>query len=329
MTDEERICEKYREYEHALSSRYGDVRVLYAAKANGNLSIMRALAGLGAGADVFSAGELELALRAGMKSCDLLFNGSSKNPSDLALAVARDVCVSVDSLDELHQLDAAAKASGNVARISFRVNPALDIPTHPKIATGIATSKFGIASGLIIAAYREALACDNVLPVGVHCHIGSQILEIDPFIRAAGVMGTIAGELTAIGVDLEFVDLGGGLGIPYHHDSDPAPTPEDYARAVIPVFLDAVTRAGISPALWVEPGRYLVADSTVLLTRVNSVKQAHKNFVNVDAGFNLLVRPVMYDSYHEVIVANKAAAPGIAYLFDSRSNLRDRGYPGP
>jgi diaminopimelate decarboxylase len=310
VTDEERIYEKYRQYERALSSRYGNARILYAAKANGNLSIMRALADLGAGADVFSAGELELALKAGMKPGDLLFNGSSKTPSDLALAVAKDVCVSVDSLDELHQLDAAAKASGRKARISFRVNPALHIPTHPKIATGIATSKFGIASGLITAAYREALACRNILPVGVHCHIGSQILEIDPFVKAAGVMGAIAKELTDIGVNLEFVDLGGGLGIPYRHDSDPAPTPEDYARAVVPVFLDSISKAGISPALWVEPGRYLVADSTVLLTRVNSVKQAHKNFVNVDAGFNLLVRPVMYDSYHEVLVANKASAPG-------------------
>ncbi|HTY14646.1 MAG TPA: diaminopimelate decarboxylase [Methanoregulaceae archaeon] len=310
VTDEERIMEKYRQYECALSSRYNKVKVLYAAKANGNLSILRTLAALGAGADVFSAGELELALNAGMKPGDLLFNGSSKTPSDLTFAVARDVCVSVDSLDELHQLNAAAKAAGKDARISFRVNPALHIPTHPKIATGIATSKFGIASGLITAAYREALACSNILPVGVHCHIGSQILEIDPFVKAAGVMGTLAKELTDIGVNLEFVDLGGGLGIPYHHDSDPSPTPEDYARAVVPVFLDAIAGTGISPSLWVEPGRYLVADSTVLLTRVNSVKRAHKNFVNVDAGFNLLVRPVMYDSYHEVLVANKAAASG-------------------
>ena len=120
-------------------------------------------------------------------------------------------------------------------------------------------------------------------------------------------MVKVAKDLTAIGVTLEFIDLGGGLGIPYHHDTDPAPTPEDYARAVVPVFIEGINAAGISPALWVEPGRYLVADSSVLLTRVNSVKFAHKNFVNVDAGFNLLIRPTMYNSYHEVIVANKAA----------------------
>ncbi|MEI6293801.1 MAG: diaminopimelate decarboxylase [Methanomicrobiales archaeon] len=309
VTDEQRICDNYARYQKALAALYTKSKVLYAAKANGNISLLRALGKLGAGADVFSPGELELALAAGMNPADLLFNGSSKSPTDLALAVAHGITVSVDSLDELHQLNAAAKAGGKKARISFRVNPALHIPTHPKIATGVASSKFGIAHDKIPSAYQEALACSNVVPVGVHCHIGSQILEIEPFVKAAEVMVKVAKELTAIGVKLEFIDLGGGLGIPYHHDTDPSPGPEDYARAVVPVFIEGITAAGINPALWVEPGRYLVADSSVLLTRVNSVKHAHKNFVNVDAGFNLLIRPTMYDSYHEVIVANKAAEP--------------------
>jgi len=308
VTDEQRICDNYTRYQKALASLYPKSKVLYAAKANGNVALLRALGKLGAGADVFSPGELGLALSAGMKPADLLFNGSSKSPGDLALAVAHGITVSVDSLDELHQLDAAAKAGGKKARISFRVNPALHIPTHPKIATGVASSKFGIAHDLILSAYREALGCSNVVPVGVHCHIGSQILEVEPFVKAAEVMVRVAKELTGIGVVLEFIDLGGGLGIPYHHDTDPAPTPEEYARAVVPVFVEGITAAGISPALWVEPGRYLVADSSVLLTRVNSVKFGHKNFANVDAGFNLLIRPTMYDSYHEVIVANKAAS---------------------
>ena len=119
-------------------------------------------------------------------------------------------------------------------------------------------------------------------------------------------MMKIVSDLTAMGVNLRFVDLGGGLGIPYHHDSDPVPTPEDYAAAVVPIFLEGIRKAGISPELWVEPGRSLVSDSTVLLARVNSVKDAYSKFVNVDAGFNLLVRPAMYDSYHEVLVANRA-----------------------
>jgi len=307
-TSEDRICEHFRAYQSALSARYDKVQVLFAAKANGNLAVMRALARLGAGADVFSSGELELALEAGMPAQTLLFNGSSKTQADLALAVKHGVKVSVDSLDELHQLDAVAGKAGKIVEISFRINPALEVPTHPKIATGLATSKFGIPHWQIPAAYQEALACKNVKPVGIHCHIGSQILDVVPFAKAAEVMVRIAKELSEIGVKLEFLDLGGGLGIPYHHETDPAPTPEDYARAVMPVFLAGIKAAGITPELWIEPGRFLVADSTVLLTRVNSTKSAHKRFANVDAGFNLLIRPAMYDAYHEVIVANRADA---------------------
>jgi diaminopimelate decarboxylase len=309
VTSEDRVCEQFESYRKALSLRYPRVQVLYAAKANGNLSLLRALGERGAGADVFSSGELCLALEAGMAPGKLLFNGSSKTPADLRLAVEKGVKVTVDSLDELHQLDAAAKSAGKTAEISFRVNPALTVPTHPKIATGLATSKFGIPHKEIPAAYREALSCKNIRPVGLHCHIGSQILDIEPFIRAAEVMVRIAQELTRMGVQLEFIDLGGGLGIPYHHDTDLSPTPEDYAAKVVPVFKAGVEDCGIAPELWVEPGRSLVADSTVLLTRVNSVKSAHKRFANVDAGFNLLIRPAMYDAYHEVIVANRADAP--------------------
>jgi diaminopimelate decarboxylase len=309
VTSEDRICEHFEDYKKALSSRYPRIQVLYAAKANGNLAVMRALARLGAGADVFSSGELELALEAGMAPEKLLFNGSSKSPADLQLAVEKGVKVSVDSIDELHQLDAVAGKAGKVAEISFRVNPALEVPTHPKIATGLATSKFGIPHGEIPAAYREALSCKNVDPVGIHCHIGSQILDVEPFVRAAEVMVRIAKELTGMGVRLKFIDLGGGLGIPYHHDTDVAPAPEDYAAKVVPVFKAGVEASGIAPGLWVEPGRSLVADSTVLLTRVNSTKSAHKKFANVDAGFNLLIRPAMYDSYHELVVANRADSP--------------------
>ena len=308
VTSEDRVCGQFRRYQRALFRHYKNVQVLFAAKANGNLAVLRALAGLGAGADVFSSGELHLALEAGMPAEKLLFNGSSKSPGDLVLAIQKGVKVSVDSPDELRQLDAVAGAAGTVAKIAFRVNPAIDVPTHPKIATGLATSKFGIPHKEIPAAYREALACANVQPVGLHCHIGSQILDIEPFARATEVMVRIAKELTDMGVNLEFIDLGGGLGIPYHHDTDPAPTPDDYAARVVPAFKAGIEDCGITPELWVEPGRFLVADSTVLLTRVNSTKTAHKRFANVDAGFNLLIRPAMYDAYHEVIVANRADA---------------------
>ncbi|MBN1194918.1 MAG: diaminopimelate decarboxylase [Methanomicrobiaceae archaeon] len=308
VTDEMRIIANFTRFASALKRHYPAIQVLYAAKANGNLAILRTLARQGAGADVFSAGELDLALSAGMDPRLLLFNGSSKSPVDLALAAAKGVRVSVDSIDELRQLDAAAGAAGKTVEIAFRVNPALEVPTHPKIATGLRTSKFGIPADQILDAYREALACDHVRPVGMHCHIGSQILDVLPFARAAGVMAEVARDVTDLGIKLKFLDIGGGLGIPYHRSIDVAPTPEEYADAVMPVFLEAINRCGITPELWVEPGRYLVGDSTVLLTAVNSVKQSHKTFVNVDAGFNLLARPVLYDAWHEVVVANRADA---------------------
>lgn len=311
VTSEDRVRENFRRLSGALSVHYGKVRVLYAAKANGNLAVFRTLASMGAGSDVFSAGEVALALAAGMRPELLLFNGSSKSPADLALAVEKGIRVSVDSFDELRQLDRAAGAAGRTVDIAFRVNPAIDVPTHPKIATGLATSKFGIPAEEILDAYREALAAEHVNPVGVHCHIGSQILAVEPFAREVDVLIDLAADLLDIGVDLSFIDIGGGLGIPYRRETDRAPTPEEYAGAVMPVFLEGIRDLGIEPELWVEPGRWLVADSTVLLSRVNSVKTAHKTFANVDAGFNLLIRPTMYDSYHEVVAANRADAPAV------------------
>ena len=311
VTDEMRIRDNFRRLSGALTAHYPKVRVLYAAKANGNLAVFRTLASMGAGADVFSAGEVALALAAGMRPASLLFNGSSKTPADLALAVEKGIRVSVDSPDELRQLEAAAAKAGKTVDIAFRVNPAIEVPTHPKIATGLATSKFGIPAGEILDAYREALALEHINPVGIHCHIGSQILAVEPFAREVEVLIGVARDLIGIGVDLSFIDIGGGLGIPYRRETDRAPTPEEYAGAVMPVFLKGIRDLGIEPELWVEPGRWLVADSTILLTRVNSVKTAHANFANVDAGFNLLVRPTMYDSYHEVVAADRADAPAV------------------
>ncbi|NLB01403.1 MAG: diaminopimelate decarboxylase [Methanomicrobiales archaeon] len=311
VTSEDRIRENFHRFAGALRNHYQKVQVLYAAKANGNLAVFKILASMGAGADVFSAGEVALALAAGMRPELLLFNGSSKTSADLALAVEKGIRVSVDSLDELRQLDRVAGAAGKTIDIAFRVNPAINVPTHPKIATGLATSKFGIPAGEILDVYREALALEHVNPAGIHCHIGSQILAVEPFAREVEVLIDVAGDLIDIGVNLSFIDIGGGLGIPYQRETDRAPAPKEYAGAVMPVFLRGIKELGIEPELWVEPGRWLVADSTILLTRVNSVKIAHKAFANVDAGFNLLVRPTMYDSYHEVVAANRADAPAV------------------
>ncbi|HOJ97840.1 MAG TPA: alanine racemase, partial [Methanospirillum sp.] len=195
VTSETRIRDNFRAYVSALSSYYPHIRVLYAAKANGNLNILKILAQEGAGADVFSSGELHIALRAGMKPEHLLFNGSSKTVADHRLAVEKGVRVSLDSRDELMQLDRIAGEAGKVVEVSFRVNPAIDVPTHPKIATGLATSKFGIPAAEITDAYAAALACTNVVPVGIHCHIGSQILDVEPFAKEAQVMMEVVEEL--------------------------------------------------------------------------------------------------------------------------------------
>ena len=306
VTDEDRIRENYDGYYSALTKVYPHIRILYAAKANGNLSIMRILASKGAGADVFSSGELHLALKAGMKPEHLLFNGSSKTVADHRLAVQKGVRVSLDSFDELHQLDRVAGEMGKIVEISFRVNPAIDVPTHPKIATGLATSKFGIPAGRITEAYTEALACKNVVPVGIHCHIGSQILQTEPFAKEAQVLMEDVAELHKLGVKFKFVDLGGGLGVVYDHENERSPGFDAYAEAILPECVTTFKRLGISPEIWIEPGRSLVCDSTILLTKINSVKPAHKTFVNVDAGFNTLIRPAMYDSHHDLLVANRA-----------------------
>lgn len=306
VTDEDRIRLNFRGYWKALTSRYPYIRILYAAKANGNPSILRILAEEGAGADVFSAGELQIALMAGMKPEFLLFNGSSKTEADHRLAVGKGVRVSLDSIDELMQIDRIAGDEEKIAEVSFRVNPAIDVPTHPKIATGLASSKFGIPADEITDAYAQALACKNVVPVGIHCHIGSQILSVEPFAKEAQVLMEVVAELHQMGVKFKFVDLGGGLGVCYEHTCSPAPGFNEYAEAVMSDIVSTFTRLGISPEIWIEPGRSMVCDSTILLTKVNSVKKAHKTFVNVDAGFNTLIRPAMYDSYHEIIVADRA-----------------------
>ena len=305
VTDETRIQHMYQEYIKALSSHYPHCRVLYAAKANGNIAILRTLAALGAGADVFSSGELMLARDAGIHPQYLLFNGSSKTKEDHRLALLHGIRVSLDSEDELHQLNEVAKEMGKTIEVSFRVNPAIHVPTHPKIATGLANSKFGIPAEQILSVYQKALDASHVVPVGIHCHIGSQILELEPFAQEAHVLMGLVAQLHEMGVRLKFVDLGGGLGVVYRHGIEHAPSIAEYAQATIPVCAEMFQRLGISPEIWIEPGRSLVCDSTILLTRVNSVKHAHKNFVNVDAGFHTLARPAMYDSYQEVIIANK------------------------
>jgi diaminopimelate decarboxylase len=300
VTNELRIRNNFRKYKQAFQ----DADLYYAAKANYNMTIMRILAQEGAGADVFSDGELYIALLAGIPGDKILFNGNSKTDRELEMAVETGVRVSVDSLDELHTLSRIASSRQKVVDIAFRVNPDVSPVTHPKISTGLKTSKFGIPHQEVVAAYKEAVELSGVNPVGMHCHIGSQILDISPFSEATNRMMDLVEQVVRLGVELEFLDLGSGLGIPYKK-SEVAPDPEDLAGIILPIFNKCSEAIGIDLKLIIEPGRYIVGDSTILLTRVNTVKRAAKKFVGVDAGFNLLIRPVMYDSYHHIVVANK------------------------
>lgn len=303
VTNEQRIRDNFNAYQKAFS--HADL--YYAAKANYNLTIMRILAQEGAGADVFSDGELYLALLAGIPGDRILFNGNSKTDRELAMAVETGVRISVDSLDELHALSRIASSGQKTVDIAFRVNPDVSPKTHPKISTGLKTSKFGIPHQDVVAAYKEAVELPGINPIGMHCHIGSQILDTSPFSEAINRMMDLVEQVTRLGVKLEFLDLGSGLGIPYKK-GEMAPTPQDLADIVLPIFNKRSHAIGIKLKLIIEPGRYIVGDTTILLTTVNTVKTAIKKFVGVDAGFNLLIRPAMYDSYHHVVVANKVDA---------------------
>jgi diaminopimelate decarboxylase len=301
VTSEGRLRENIRAYHRA----FPEADKYFAVKANGNLTLLGIAAQEGMGADVFSAGELSVVRMAGIPRDMILYNGNSKSERDHEMALQAGVRMSVDSREELEHLARTAQRLGREAEILFRVNPDVSPQTHPKIATGLRSSKFGIPAEQVAETYRRAAGLEGVRPVGLHCHIGSQILDTAPFAEAAAKMMDIAAAVVAAGGRIERIDLGGGLGIQYHPDQ-PAPAPADLAAAVLPVFRDRCRALGIAPRLILEPGRSIVADTTVMLTSVNVVKKAHVNFVATDAGFNVLARPMLYDSYHHVVVANKA-----------------------
>ena len=299
VTSYSKLIENVKAYKEAFDW----AEILYAVKANNNLAIMKIIAREGFGADVFSQGELYLSLLAGFRKDRILFNGNSKSDEEIKAGIEAGVKFSVDSFDELYSISEIASKLGEEVEVAFRVNPDIDPKTHPKIATGLRKSKFGIPAEQVVEAYRLALELPNVVPVGIHCHIGSQITELSPFVEALNKVFDLAEKIEEIGVNLEFVDIGGGLGIDY--EGKGAPTPKDLADVLKPVYRERKSRLDSNPELWLEPGRSLVGDTTILLTKVNAVKRAYKNFVAVDAGFNLLIRPAMYGAYHKIVVANK------------------------
>jgi diaminopimelate decarboxylase len=273
-----------------------DALVCYAMKANSNQAVIKTLAKLGAGADVVSGGELKRARAAGILSEKIMFSGVGKTADELALAVDEGIlCVNVESEPELALLSEIAASKGRSAHISVRVNPDIDAKTHHKIATGKMENKFGIPISRAREVYAHAARLPGIKVSGVDMHIGSQITELDPFGNAFALLAEFVRELRADGHTIAHVDLGGGLGIPYRDDNEPPPHPEAYA--------DVVKRAtrDLNCRLMFEPGRLIVGNAGILVTRVLFVKYGEaKNFVIVDAGMNDLIRPTLYEAYHEI-----------------------------
>jgi diaminopimelate decarboxylase len=281
-----------------FAGAFADVRALvcYAMKANSNQAVIKTLAALGAGADVVSAGELKRARAAGIPSNKIMFSGIGKTERELALAVDEDIlCVNVESEAEIDALSAIAAAKGRTARISVRVNPDIDARTHAKIATGKAENKFGIPISGAREVYARAAKLPGLRITGVDMHIGSQITELGPFQDAFALLTDFVGTLRSDGHSIEHVDLGGGLGIPYRDDNEPPPHPDAYAELV-----KRATR-GLDCVLIFEPGRLIVGNAGILVSRVLYVKQGEaKTFVIVDAAMNDLIRPTLYDAHHEL-----------------------------
>ena len=286
-----------RHYE-VFAGAFADVPALvcYAMKANSNQAVVRTLAKLGAGADVVSGGELKRARTAGIPSDKIMFSGIGKTAEELALAVdERILCVNVESEPELELLSSIAVSRGRATNISVRVNPDIDAKTHHKIATGKAENKFGIPISRAREIYTHASKLRGVKVTGVDMHIGSQITDLDPFGNAFALLAEFVQTLRADGHTISHVDLGGGLGIPYRDDNEPPPHPEAYAEVV-----KRATR-GLDCRLIFEPGRLIVGNAGILVTRVLFVKHGEaKNFVVVDAAMNDLIRPTLYDAHHEI-----------------------------
>ena len=296
----------------AFGPRFPKLRILYALKANTNPAVIGLLRAEGLGAEVVSVGEIETALQVGYKGPEIMFTSSSKGPAELRRAIALGTVLNVDSMDELSQIQVEARRQKKQARISFRINPGVDPHTIHQINTGIAESKFGLhlQGGLAFKAYETAKGMPEVLIEGAHCHIGSQITETEGYLLTARKMLAFVKELKdKLDIRLGFLDLGGGLGIPYR-DGQVVMTPEELAQALAPVWKEGVAAAGYEPTLWLEPGRFFVGGAGYLLVRVNTVKTTPlKTFVNVDAGFNTLMRPAMYQAYHRVRLIGRTADP--------------------
>jgi diaminopimelate decarboxylase len=266
----------------------------YSVKANASLAILGLFSKLGGGADIVSGGELYKARKAGIPANRIVYSGVGKTAAEIDFALREDILMfNIESAQELEAINARAAAGGCKARIALRVNPDVDPKTHPYISTGLKKNKFGIDIEQALQAYRRARELPNIEIFGIDCHIGSQLTEIAPFIEALNRLKVLIDRLGEMGIGIQYIDLGGGLGISYHEEEPPHP--REYAQAVV----DGLK--GLSCKLILEPGRVIVGNAGLLLTQVLYTKKTEsKEFVIVDAGMNDLVRPSLYGSYHGI-----------------------------
>jgi diaminopimelate decarboxylase len=286
--------------------------VCYAMKANSNQAVIATLARLGAGADVVSGGELKRALAAGVPPERIMFSGVGKTAAELAAAVdAGILCINVESEPELDALSGIAASKGRTACVSIRVNPDVDAKTHAKIATGKSENKFGIPISRAREVYAHAARLKGLRVAGVDMHIGSQITDLQPFDDAFALLSEFVRTLRGDGHHIEHVDLGGGLGIPYREDNEPPPDPDAYAAIV-----KRATR-GLDCKLIFEPGRMIVGNAGILVTRVIYVKRGEaKRFIIADAAMNDLIRPTLYEAHHDIRAVRESAATAPRILAD-------------
>ncbi len=297
----------YKAFAEAAPSR--DLLVCYAVKANSNIALLNLLARLGSGFDIVSEGELRRVLQAGGDAKKVVFSGVGKSVTEIEFALQTGIkCFNVESIPELERIQQVASRLNIIAPISIRVNPDIDAKTHPYISTGLKANKFGIDINDALAMYQQADAASHLKVCGVDCHIGSQLTETQPFLDALDKLLALIDKLAAVGIHLSHIDIGGGLGVPY--DGETPPHPAEYAAKVVEKLA-----AYPQLSLIFEPGRAIMANAGVLLTKVEYLKPGQeKHFAIVDAAMNDLIRPALYSAWQAIIaVQQKPEIPAVTY----------------
>ncbi len=299
------ISDNFLAYQSALAEK--EHLICYAVKANSNIAVLQTLAQLGAGFDIVSIGELERVLRAGGDPAKVVFSGVAKTASEMQRALELGIhCFNVESEAELELLNSTAVSCDAIAAVSLRVNPDVDAQTHPYISTGLKENKFGIDINLAAQVYQRAAQMANIKVVGVDCHIGSQLVDIAPFVAALERLLALVDELAELGITLQHIDIGGGLGVRY--DNEQPPTPQSYMSAILPLLKDR------SETLVLEPGRSITANAGVMLTQVQYLKSnGEKNFAIVDAAMNDMIRPALYQAWMDIQPITTGSAESAVY----------------